>query len=216
MFRFVRVLSLFALSVSATMSQAAGFDCQKAKTFVEKAICQDQTLSVLDEELGTVFKTALNNSNNPKTLKKQQLNWLKTKRDVCQTNPCLEKVYQARIDELSNVKTAKAATTAEYVRYDENGQPAYHSASLTIYALEKGKVKIVGSSTWVGDADTGNVHTGEVDGIFALQGDQVHYQDQGGCEFMVLMGKNALTVNNDNGQCGGANVTFNGYYKKIK
>lgn len=216
MSRWVRVLSLTVLSAVSISSQAAGFDCQKAATFVEKAICQDQTLSVLDEELVSVFKTALANSKNPAALKKQQLNWLKTKRNACQTNACLEKVYQERIAALGNVASSSSAATAEYLRYDDKGKPDYHSATLTISTLEKGKVKLVGSSTWVGDPSTGNVHVGEVEGIFALQGDQLRYQDENGCEFMVLIGKNALTVNHDNGQCGGANVSFNGYYKKMK
>jgi len=220
MLKLFRILSLPMLAVSAITVQAASFNCQKAATFVEKAVCQNDSLSALDDELNTVFNDALNNSADPKGLKKQEITWLKAKRNRCQTNACLEKAYKERIVALSNVdsklESGKANNTGEYIRYDANGKADSHAASITIFSLAKSKVKIEGSSTWVGDQATGNVHTGEVNGTFDLQGDQVHYQDESGCAFMLLIGKDALTVNNDNGQCGGANVTFNGYYKKMK
>jgi uncharacterized protein len=218
----MQVLSLVLLSAVAMTSQAAGFNCKKAKLFVEKAICQDASLSALDEELVYVFNEAVTNSDSPKTLKKQQTNWLKTKRNKCQTNSCLEKVYKERIAvfrkaaaNLPSPDSPNPVKTTEYVRYGANDKPDYHAASLTIYELQ-GKIKVTGTASWVGDATTGNVNTGSVDGTFDLQGDQIHYKDDSGCEFVMLIGKNALTVNHDNGQCGGANVTFDGYYKKVK
>ena len=216
MFRFERVLGVIALGVFSATAQAVSFDCQKAATFVEKAVCQDPVLSVLDDKLSAAFNTALNNSSNPKALKKQQLNWLKTKRNICQTNACLEKAYSERIVELSNVANPSGGVSGEYVRYDENGKPDALSASITVLSLEKGKVKILGSAIWSGDPQSGNVHTGEVEGTFVLKANQVNYQDENGCQFILLFGKNALTINNDNYQCGGANVSFNGFYKKIK
>lgn len=221
MFRFAQILMVMALGVFSATSQAASFDCRKATTFVEKAICQNDILSALDDELSSAFNMAMTNSKNPKALKKQQLNWLKTKRNVCQTNTCLETAYQDRIAVLNSAAGSSgngnvSAISGEYVRYNENGKPDYHAASLTVFSLEKGKAKITGSAIWIGDVKMENVHTGEVDGTFVLQGDEVIYQDGTGCQFILLFGKNALTINNDNGQCGGANVTFNGYYKKIK
>jgi uncharacterized protein len=215
MLKFIRVLGLITLGGYVGTSQAAAFDCQKAVTLVEKAICQDNALSDLDEELGAVFKAAMDRSKDPQALKKQQLNWLQNNRNLCQTNACLEKSYRERIAVLSNTTVSAPVETAVYVRYDEKGKPDYHSASLTLYTLENGKVKIVGTSTWVGDVATGNVNTGQVNGIATLQGDQARYKDVTGCEFIVLVGQDALTVYNDNGQCGGMNVVFNGYYKRI-
>lgn len=216
MFRFVRILTVMALGAFSFSSQAASFDCQKASTFVEKAVCQDPVLSALDEKLSSAFDFAMSNSSNPKALKKQEMNWLKTKRNVCQDNACLEKVYSQRIVELSHTGSSNAGISGQYERYDENGKPDFHTASVTVFSLGKDKVKIVGSATWVGDVSTGNVHTGGIEGTFVLRGDQLNYQDENGCQFILLFGKNALTINNDNNQCGGANVSFNGYYKKIK
>ena len=218
MFRFTRVLSVMALGAFSVSSHAASFDCQKAASFVEKAVCQDALLSALDEKLSAAFDKAISQSSNPNALKKQEMNWLKTKRGRCQDNACLEKVYSQRIVELSQAGsgTSNAGIGGEYERYDANGKPDLQAASITVFALGKGKVKIVGSSTWVGDVNSGNVHVGDVEGSFSLRGNQINYQDQGGCRFILLFGANALTINNDNNQCGGANVSFNGYYKKIK
>lgn len=97
---FVRVLGLTVLAVFASTAQAVSFNCQKAKTFTEKAICQDPELSALDDELNTLYNDAEVASKNPKALKKQEEKWLAT-RDACQTNGCVKKAYQKRIIDLT-------------------------------------------------------------------------------------------------------------------
>jgi len=97
---FVRVLSLSVLAVFASTAQAVSFDCQKAKTFTEKAICQDPELSVLDDELDSLYQNAEARSKNPKALRKQEAKWMK-ERDACQTNGCVKKAYQKRIIDLT-------------------------------------------------------------------------------------------------------------------
>lgn len=103
-----RTLLLTVFSVVATTSQAVSFDCQKASSFVEKAICQNQTLSALDDELATAYQAAQDASKNQETLKKQQFSWLKNKRNVCQTNSCLEKAYEKRIAVLNKLSDSSA------------------------------------------------------------------------------------------------------------
>jgi uncharacterized protein len=97
---FIRIALLTALAAFATASQAVSFDCQKAKTFTEKAVCQDPELSAVDDQLSDLYKTAEASSKNPKALKKEQEKWLKT-RDTCQTNACVKKAYQKRIIDLT-------------------------------------------------------------------------------------------------------------------
>jgi uncharacterized protein len=102
MFTFVRVVCLASLAMFVSTAQAVSFDCQKAKTFIEKAVCQDPALSDLDDELGALYQSAIDNSSTPaaNALKKQQLQWLK-QRDTCQTNACVKKAYQKRIIDLN-------------------------------------------------------------------------------------------------------------------
>lgn len=102
MFTIARVLSWTVLAVFASTAQAVSFDCQKAKSFVEKAICQDSVLSDLDDELGALYQSAMDSSSKPAAaaLKKQQMKWL-SQRDTCQTNACVKKSYQKRIIDLT-------------------------------------------------------------------------------------------------------------------
>jgi uncharacterized protein len=51
------VLGLLLVSPSVF---AASFDCDKASTFIEKAICNNEEISKLDDELAVNFKNAKN------------------------------------------------------------------------------------------------------------------------------------------------------------
>ena len=94
---------MVALAVVSFSSQAAGFDCSRASSFVENAICSDPTLSALDDALNAVFNRALQNSYNPAALKQQQSQWLRGVRNTCGTNSCLVNVYSQRISVLQSM-----------------------------------------------------------------------------------------------------------------
>ena len=96
----IRLLSLAVLSSFFSSAYAVSFDCAKAKTFTEKAICQDPELSALDDELSMMYTSAVARTKNSKALKKQQEKWLK-ERDACQNETCVKKSYQKRIIDLS-------------------------------------------------------------------------------------------------------------------
>jgi uncharacterized protein len=96
----IRLLSLAVLSLFVSSAYAVSFNCQKAKTFIEKAICQNPELSELDDELGSLYQLALTDNKHPDVFKKQQLGWLK-QRDTCQTIDCVKKSYKQRIATLN-------------------------------------------------------------------------------------------------------------------
>lgn len=86
---------------------AAGFNCKKAHTQVEKMICDNSDLSGADGRLGKVYsqlQKSLSEAEKDR-LKKEQLGWLK-KRDaylseVCQGDvDCAVRFYDDRITEL--------------------------------------------------------------------------------------------------------------------
>ncbi|RYE55851.1 MAG: hypothetical protein EOP20_09730, partial [Hyphomicrobiales bacterium] len=58
MLRFVLLLAL-ALAGLSVPSAAASFDCAKAATPFEHAICDDPALSVADERLTKTYQTAI-------------------------------------------------------------------------------------------------------------------------------------------------------------
>lgn len=93
-------ITLIILAFIPTTSWSAGFNCTKANTFIEQAICNNQELSTLDNDLMTAYKKAISVSDKD-TLKIEQRIWLKTKRNKCENNSCLKKAYLARLKELS-------------------------------------------------------------------------------------------------------------------
>lgn len=97
----------------ASDANAASFDCAKAKSVEEKAICADPKLSKLDEQMDAAYRVTL------KTLSPQgqiavrdgQRQWIKYGRAVCakqraelpKSSACLVDVYGARLEDLKNV-----------------------------------------------------------------------------------------------------------------
>jgi len=49
-------LIVTVITTSSTMLTAASFNCAKAQTKVEHAICDDKQLSTLDSEMGRLYK----------------------------------------------------------------------------------------------------------------------------------------------------------------
>lgn len=90
--------TLLAVSLSAN---ATSFDCAKASTLVENAICGSARLSSLDDELMASYRTALSNSGDPETLKAAQRRWLTKVRDRCTNESCLASAYARRNGELA-------------------------------------------------------------------------------------------------------------------
>ncbi|MCX7091980.1 MAG: lysozyme inhibitor LprI family protein [Methylobacter sp.] len=90
-------------------SHAAGFNCAKASTFVEKTICSEKQLSDLDDLLAQTYKKAASNVTDKKTLKSEQLVWLKN-RNQCKDTDCLKDVYEERIKELDLPIAQKTAS----------------------------------------------------------------------------------------------------------
>jgi uncharacterized protein len=90
---FAAVLLLCLLSGPA---HAAGFNCAKAATQVEKAICADAELSALDSQMSDVYKSALADPKTKDAIKNAQRAWIK-RRDACVDNACLKLVYTERM-----------------------------------------------------------------------------------------------------------------------
>jgi hypothetical protein len=119
--------------------------------------------------------------------------------------------------ELRNPASA-SSVDGQYKRLNAKGKLDYHSAEINVQLLEDGRVRVQGDATWVGNAATGYVNTGQLDGTFALSGNKVTCQSGEGenaCRLTIVVGRDFLTVTEDNGKCGGVNVTFYGKYKKF-
>lgn len=91
------VLTGLALSCSV---QAASFDCTKAQSQVEKLICGNKVLLMLDDDLAVVYTSALRLNNKAASVRQGQKQWLKD-RNSCTDADCLKDAYAARIQKLS-------------------------------------------------------------------------------------------------------------------
>jgi uncharacterized protein len=91
------VLGLLASQISV---QAASFDCEKAKTKIEKMICINPELSKLDDELNKVYNTTLQGARHADSIRKAQKEWI-NERNTCSNEACLEYAYGRRIFLLS-------------------------------------------------------------------------------------------------------------------
>lgn len=94
------LIVLFLASFSD--SQAASFDCAKARTGAEKLICSDSLVSALDNALDEEYElvSTTNSDEENISLKTQQKAWLAT-RNKCPDASCLQRAYETRIKQLA-------------------------------------------------------------------------------------------------------------------
>jgi uncharacterized protein len=98
LFKFLMVALLLIFSINA---YSTSFDCVKARSVVEKSICSNASLSTLDDQLTAIYSKAFKASSAQSELKKQELDWIKTKRNICTTEDCISAAYTTRIAELN-------------------------------------------------------------------------------------------------------------------
>lgn len=110
------------LLVAVTTTQAASFDCGRARTEVEILICGHPELSRLDEQLGEAYEAARKSAADPEVLKAEQLAWLAERND-CADADCLERQYQQRIGQLKAYPDTRA------------GKPRYRLAAGKGYSI---------------------------------------------------------------------------------
>jgi uncharacterized protein len=116
---------LFCMTHAVT-SFAAGFDCAKAASQVERAICANQELSALDGDLAAAYTEALGVVEDPSKLRTDQRTWL-VKRDTClKSSPVCENVVQIYQDRIGQLRKgfAKAGEEAKKVGKSASAAPS--------------------------------------------------------------------------------------------
>ena len=82
--------------LSLNLAFAASFDCSKASTTIEIAICKDDVLSKLDEEMGQLYLKILSTQGNE--FRKKQIGWIKKRNEICdEDTACLKFMILQRI-----------------------------------------------------------------------------------------------------------------------
>lgn len=89
------ILSGFFIS-SISSSAAASFNCAKASSGVERAICNSPQLSNLDDKVAALYKSVRDQSPYPNQILNEQRAWIQW-RESCMTLGCVQLAYQSRI-----------------------------------------------------------------------------------------------------------------------
>ena len=85
---------LLYICVNSSLSSAASFDCQKARTNIEISICTDQTISLADEEMAALYRRV---QLIDQSAQANQKIWIDNVRNRCTSDDCLAQAYLDRI-----------------------------------------------------------------------------------------------------------------------
>lgn len=140
--RYSKPATLMITIFLASHVYAASFDCGKAKSKVEKAICSDNELGALDSQMAVAYKNALTTHPLPEYMRARQRDWLALNSGCDPKNfvACLRKGYIERINQLKISKDAQLYSSAK--PFDYSGGDA-----VAEIATVAGKTKI---SVWGG------------------------------------------------------------------
>ena len=114
----VKCKAVFALFIAVLFFPAIAwanpkqsFDCAKASSFAEKAICSNDDLAQLDVRMSKAYKAQLAATSNITSAKAAQRAWVK-KREACGSVACIRTLYATRIPELGGGIVVAAANNA--------------------------------------------------------------------------------------------------------
>ena len=88
-------------------TQAAGLNCSKAQSKVERLICDERKnpdLYSLDSRLNAYYSEVIQQANSQSPIADQK-KWLTAVRNLCGDAQCLRKAYQSRVSELQTSAT---------------------------------------------------------------------------------------------------------------
>lgn len=201
-----RLIYAVAFLPFATGVHAASFDCGKASTLVEKAICSNANLSGLDDSLMQAYKKAIASSSDPSALKSEQRAWLIEVRNKCVDASCLNRAYTDRL----NVLTGNLVSNTPPPNVTRSSSPTgtYKSPNgeLKIKQISGEKIKFEVFATF-------HANTGEVFGEAVLKDDTATYEnreDDCRLSFKFLPGK---AIAKQDGSCSmGLNVSASDTY----
>lgn len=109
--RLLKIIPLLIGLSFSSLTYAVSFDCKKASTASEYAICNNQVLSNLDDQLAIAYRNARSAASNPDQLKNEQVAWLGTIRACNGDAVCIEKAYRQRISVLSPNSSTQSSSS---------------------------------------------------------------------------------------------------------
>lgn len=121
------IAAALCVAAAPAMAQNASFDCKKAATPIEKAICGSDYTAELDRALDDLYRAAAAKAGAHRgAVDAAQKQWLATRDARCRAKPdqnCLEPLYKARIVELSRaVRPATGSFIGGRYAYRQKGE----------------------------------------------------------------------------------------------
>jgi uncharacterized protein len=110
---------------------AASFDCSKAGTPIEKAICLSSELSDLDDQLASAYRVAATSVDDRGQLKSEQRMWITQVRNKCEDTNCLALAYSNRINALRNGVSAQPLLTNEQTAINHQSEAVQLQNTIT-------------------------------------------------------------------------------------
>lgn len=221
-----RTLLFVLLSLGGiAVAHAASFDCAKARTGVEKAVCADPKLSEYDERIAGAYKRELDEWNGAirAYVRNDQRHWLSEIRRIDDNDseieancakgdlPCLRREYQLRTDE---IESSGYRNSGVYQRSDGGGNllvQAIRNADIRLRLYDRKNLKIIATAEDEAEAERTGLpqlqrDTFQWDGqdTFILEAADADGQAPAdGCGLTVHFTEKAATVLQQGG-CGGA------------
>jgi uncharacterized protein len=97
----IKCIGVIVSAVFMSSANAASFDCAKAASFSEKAVCSDPTLSSLDDTLGARYTQAYAVTPDKRALAAVRDHEWRWRQTHCRDKACVADWYERRIAELS-------------------------------------------------------------------------------------------------------------------
>ncbi|SOD55366.1 lysozyme inhibitor LprI family protein [Pseudoxanthomonas wuyuanensis] len=196
-----------ALAGLPALALAAGFDCGKARTATERAICADAATGALDAALAARWREALARSRYPAELKTDQLQWLAERNQCRDDAACLRRSYTRRLAELAPAAVEGVFDwSGEWTRIGGHSSPS----ALSIERLDADRYRI-------GLDASAGANMGGYSGDAQLDGDTLRLQ--GGddsdpdCRMLLRRVHRQIELEQSQGHCGaGAGVHYAGRY----
>lgn len=167
------------------LGHAASFDCAKAASSAEKAICSNGSLSKLDNDLSLAWRKASRRGSDAAALKVTQQRWLKV-RDACgDDDGCLGDRYRERLASL-------------------NGTPLMPNRWDRTWSLDSNNRNVSGTLTFIGTAPHlhfaligyNGSHDGWYEGDLVLKGEEASYNSADGCRLYFVRNRERIRVEN--------------------
>lgn len=192
---------------------AASFDCTKAEKHNEKLICNSHTLNLLDEELSSKYKIAIQNGD--ETLRADQINWIRLTNKICKTEDCLSDSYTQRIKTLETWHKKVPADKTMLGNFDvmhpvfifnnekkEGFEKIYAHDCLSISKIDDNTIKFSINSIGA------NAHLCSISGTATLKNGIYFYNkgsdtsdDDSACNLTISNRKTSVLINDPNNGC---------------